>query len=321
MAKADRRWCHTTRISANTIELVARRHGRSLKTLQIYNASTEICLYKSDVSTLTNFDAGDIDPFIWSTWISRVVALSRKSLRHVKLGWEREIALSYLGKRNPIGAGIASGFSEDFAADLRSQLPEAAIEPHMSLLTVESLHLVGIDCNFTPSIGEPAMVDIDKLTSLCLESCFNLGQSFPALSSLRSPDAPPPFPQLRTFRLRHEGSDASFNDRLKAFLLALKGLVHLAVLLEGSGPSLPPDCFVGNHGSTLQTLVWDQRRGPRIKLDESTNTATGDMIFSSLNEIVEKCPNLRELGLAVYTDKDYHGDSVVSQFRLFHRKQ
>lgn len=159
------------------------------------------------------------------------------------------------------------------------------------------------------------MLDIQKLTSLCLESCFNLRQGFPTLSPQRIPDAPPLLPQLRSFRLRQECSDASIQDGLKAFLLASKGLVRLAVLLEGSGPFLPPDCFVGNHGSTLRTLVWDQRQGARTKLDESTNTATAFMMSSSLDKIVEKCPNLRELGLAV--DALTSGDHAVSQLSRY----
>lgn len=83
------RWCHTTRISAKTVELVARRHGRSLKSLKIYNAPDEIRLYWSTFSALTSFDAGDLCPYIRSPWAAKVVAFSCKSLRHVKLGCER----------------------------------------------------------------------------------------------------------------------------------------------------------------------------------------------------------------------------------------
>lgn len=298
------RWCHTTRISVNTVELVARRHGRSLKSLKIYNAPDCIRPYWSTFSALTSFDAGHISPYTRSPWAAKVVALSCKSLRHVKLGCERDIALLY-SNWNARDAAEASDFTMDFAADLRRYLPEATAETQKSLLSVESLHLVGIDCSFSPPIGEPTMVDIDKPTSLCLESCFNLGQSFPALNPLRNPDAPPLLPQLRSFRLRQEDSDESFQDGLKGFLLTIRGLVHLAVLLEGSGSFLSPDCFVGNHGSTLRTLVWDQRQRPRKFFHESTDTATPFMMSSFLAVIVEECPNLRELGIAMNLPSEY----------------
>ena len=315
-------WCHTTQISRRTLELVARRHGHCLKTLQIYKTPT----YKStvDFSALTTLDAGDIDPYFACFWPSKSLANSHKSLIHLKLGCERFLALSYLDKNDLMTASAALEFTQNLDNDIRDHLParfqeysKSKLESSLptSILTLESLHLVGIDCGYTPEMGEPTMLDIDNLTSLCLESCFNLGQSFPAPSSLRSPDAPSLLPQLRSFRLRQESSDASFQDGLKAFLLALKGLVHLSILLKGSGPFFPPDCFVGNHGSTLRTLVWDQRLGPRERLDASTNTATPSMMSRFLIKIVKKCPNLRELGLAVNAlTNEEHSVSQLSPF-------
>ncbi len=181
----------------------------------------------------------------------------------------------------------------------RSDIDQGAVEAPTVILTVESLHLVGIDCSYSPPIGVSSIVNIDELTSLCLESCSNLGGSFPALSLGRTPDALLLFHQLRSFKLRQEDVDVAFQDSLKAFLCTSKGLVHLAVLLEGSGPLLPPECCLINHGSTLRTLVWDQRRKPRNKLDKSTNTATPSMMFTSLRCICAQCPNLRELGLTM----------------------
>ncbi|KAF6231751.1 hypothetical protein HO173_010053 [Letharia columbiana] len=298
------RWCHATRVSRKTLELVARRHGHCLTTLQIYNIFP--WTFEADFSALTTLDAGGMHLNFALSWASKSVASSHNSLTHLKLGCETFLAQSYLGKEDFLTASEASDFTQDLDDGIRKSLPTQGSSKldeqsslRTSILTLQSLHLVGIDCGITPKIGAPTMLDIQKLTSLCLESCFNLRQGFPTLSPQRIPDAPPLLPQLRSFRLRQECSDASFQDGLKAFLLASKGLVHLAVLLEGSGPFLPPDCFVGNHGSTLRTLVWDQRQGARTKLDESTNTATAFMMSSSLDKIVENCPNLRELGLAV----------------------
>ena len=321
-------WCHTTTISKRTLELVARRHGRCLTTLQIYKIS--IGNFEADFSALTTLDVGDMDPYFEMFWPAKSVANSHKSLTHLKFGCEKCVAGSYLDGKY-FAPRDALAFTRNMNDDIRGSLPacpQKSSKPGeesslpKSVLTIESLHLVGIDCRVTPEVGGPMMWDTDKLTSLCLESCFNLGQTFPTPSVPRSPDVPRLLPQLRSFSLRQENSDASFQAGLKAFLLGTKGLVHLAVLLEGSGPFLPPDCIVGNHGSTLQTLVWGQRQGLRDKLDESTDTATPAMMVSPLGKIALECPNLRELGLAVSiltndTDKE---DPHVSQLQASSKK-
>ncbi len=285
-----------------------RRHGPSLKTLQIYNSPKESCYdFESDFSALTSFDAGDIDPYADTNWASRILAHNHKTLSRVKLGCERAIALTLSGIRS-MGRFEQTDFTENLEFGIRTCLPEnnrrsdidqGAVEAPTAISTVESLHLVGIDCSYSPPIGVSSIVNIDKLTSLCLESCLNLGGSFAALSLGRTPDALLLFHQLRSFKLRQEDVDVAFQDSLKAFLCTCKALVHLAVLLEGSGPLLPPECCLIDHGSTLRTLVWDQRRKPQNKLDKSTNTATPSMMFTSLRSICAQCPNLQELGLTM----------------------
>lgn len=264
------------------------------------------------------------------SWEVRAEAKSYKSLTHLKIGYETTVARSYLGWRDPLAMSAANDFTWSVHDEIFRYLPACSQEfsnldkdsdlPR-SILHLKSLHLVGLDCDFTTGMSTKlaTMLDTDKLTSLCLESCFDLEQSFRRVSPLTNTDVPPPLPQLRSFRLRQEGCDAVFQDSLKAFLLALKGLVHLAVLLEGFGPFLPPDCIIGNHGLTLRTLVWDQRRGPRQKLEESTSTATQVQIARSLDKIVEECPNLEELGLAV--NALIYGNNAVRQFRFLHREQ
>lgn len=276
---------------------------------------------EADFFALTTIDAADANPHASVFWASKSLVNSHSSLRHLKFGCEKYLALSYLGTDSLLTASVIADFTLDVVDDIRALLPENLSEPSQksslptSILTLETLHLIGIDCSVAPEVGALAILDIDQLTSLCLESCFNLGQKFPALSPTRNADAQPLLPQLRSFRLRQEGSDEAFQRGLETFLLATKGFIHLAVLLEGSGPFLAPDIFVATHGSTLETLVWEQRRGPRRKLDESTSTATSSMMSSPFEEIVKGCPNLRELGLAVnvLTNEDDDDDHDVSQ--------
>ena len=297
-------WYHPTLISERTMALVAKRHGSSLKSLRIYNTPRNFNYSEPTYSALRYFDAGDLDPFAFEIWAPRVVARNRKTLSHVTLGCELEIINSYLGRRPPMRLGEASYFTRRLLDGLQVHLPhtigegEAAAEAMMSVLTIESLRLIGIDCSVSPQIGTIPMLDSERLTSLCLESCFNLGQSLSALCSRRSPEASPLLPRLRSFKLRQEGVDELLRESLKAFLLATDGIVHLSVLLQGWHFFLPPDCLV-NHGSTLRTLVWDQRLSRRRRLDECTNTASSQMMSRSLETICHRCPNLVELGLAV----------------------
>ncbi|CAF9918749.1 hypothetical protein IMSHALPRED_004400 [Imshaugia aleurites] len=319
----------TFRISEKTLKLVARRHGHSLTTLQINNCNLDRPS-EFDFFALTTLDAGDMIQDVQFSWEVRAEAKSYKSLTHLKIGYETTVARSYLGWRDPLAMSAANDFTWSVHDEIFRYLPACSQEfsnldkdsdlPR-SILHLKSLHLVGLDCDFTTGMSTKlaTMLDTDKLTSLCLESCFDLEQSFRRVSPLTNTDVPPPLPQLRSFRLRQEGCDAVFQDSLKAFLLALKGLVHLAVLLEGFGPFLPPDCIIGNHGLTLRTLVWDQRRGPRQKLEESTSTATQVQIARSLDKIVEECPNLEELGLAV--NALIYGNNAYGPRRISQLKQ
>ena len=294
------------------MKLVAERHGRSLKTLRIYSTPRTLSSPWQHFSTLNYLEAGDLSPFALETWAPRVVACNRRTLSHVTLGCEREIINSYFGTRHPMGLGEASYLTEKLVDGLEGELlhniEEDEAKAMMSLLTIESLHLIGIGCSGRTQIITIPILDSERLTSLCLESCFNLGQSLSALCSRRSPNAPPLLPRLRSFTLRQEGVDAFLRDSLVAFLLATHGIVHLSVLLEGYHQFLPPDCLV-RHGSTLQTLVWDQRHGPRTRLDESTNSASLQMMSRSLELICKNCPKLVELGLAVEALSD--GNQLV----------
>lgn len=104
-----------------TVELLARRHGRSLKTIQIYNAASGGFACDPKFSALTSLDVGDVDTGFEKTWASNVVADNHKSLRHVKFGYEKDIALGYLGKWGSVGPATADDFTRDFVANIRER--------------------------------------------------------------------------------------------------------------------------------------------------------------------------------------------------------
>lgn len=188
-----------------TFELVARRHGRTIETLQIYNIANEDFDCEPKLSALTSLDLGDIDPCAETFWASKIVAHNQESLSNLKLGCERETALSYLGKGDPMGVGKASNFTKNFGSAIRRYLlhetgrngkDEAAAEASPSILTVKLIHLIGFDCSSIGQLGSRlSIVNIDDIAPLCLESCFHLGQQrFFTLFSRQNPDAPPLLP-------------------------------------------------------------------------------------------------------------------------------
>ena len=286
-----------------TVELVARRQGCSLEDIHIYNLQ-KICDFESKLPVLKKFDARHMNPLVHKIWASTVVAYSHKPLSHVTFDCEREIAILYSHSWRFMGSREASHFTKNLENGIRVYwlytIPsngqrEAVAEPLRSILTVKSLHLSGIDCKSIPQIGAISIVNIDRLTTLYLESCFNVGQSFSGLSSRRSPSAPL-LPQLRSFKLRQKAVDMLSLHSLRALLLASKGLVNLAVLLESCEGFLGPDCFTANHGSTLRMLVCDQRRGIRTRLDESTAKRLRRCYLSRSRSLVKSIQIFGNLG-------------------------
>ena len=83
--------------------------------------------------------------------------------------------------RRPVGLGEASYFTKKLVDGLQVQSlhtigkGEPTAEAMMSILTIESLHLMGIDCSGSLKFRKIPILESERLTSLCLEFCFNLG--------------------------------------------------------------------------------------------------------------------------------------------------
>lgn len=172
-------------------------------------------------------------------------------------------------------------------------------------LELQSLHLIGFDPSLLLETQILPLLNLNNLQSLSLESCDEWGD-IPTLPSTTTSSNITWIPRLQNFRVRREASNAMFQEHLKAFLSSFRGLVNLSILLNGPGPMLEPACFIKNHGSSLETLVWDQRSGPRREFGITITHFNIECTHRSLSEISHGCPNLRELGIACFAkEHDY----------------
>ena len=226
-------------------------------------------------------------------FLCRTIVENHSSLRHLKLGCEGLIS-------DPPDREYH--FTDDMLGEFERAIELFEPQRYSTLLQLQTLHLIGFDFRKLTADAEAPFLGLSALSrinALILESCFVEGATFSLLSP-QTAIGSTWTPKLQSFSLRYEKSDATFQQQVTAFLGSFTGLVHLSVLLEGSGGYVNPDCFIKNHGKTLETLVWDQRSKPRTSVRESTNILNDDVrLFRCTELIAQGCPSLRELGLSL----------------------
>ena len=150
-------------------------------------------------------------------------------------------------------------------------------------------------------VNSPPMIQLDHLRSLQLHSCPDLGIAL--LRRGREQQNykyyPPLGLQLIELSIRHENTSPKFESILQDFLCSLGGLQTLHVLLQGSFSSHYLDPILAVHGTSLRSLVWDERQGPRLKLDVGTMALYDSTRRGHLRTISRNCPKLRALGIAL----------------------
>lgn len=283
-----------------TVTLLAQTHGDSLKDLRMWNLN-EGFLDMKYFSNLEILHIGDIDPAFEFRWPAYAMTNNSHSLTHLTLGRETDLA-EVLSEEEEVSA-----FTPKFDRTIR-QVPNIcrmkSTHSQSSILHLISLHLIGFDFNYLCTQKRPFLLDIDCLTSLKLESCSCI-EGISHLVSLNKEVSSKPRLKLRTLAIRSEESDAGFLTKLEVLLSSFSGLEDLSVLLEGSGPFLSPKVFIPNHGSTLQTLLWEQRTWPpRNSIGLATSTGEEADGLAMPCDISRGCPNLRELGLALNVAPD-----------------
>lgn len=220
-------------------------------------------------------------------------------------------------------------FTPDFVKKIRDAHGDLANRPSpvdrnvhapRSVLQVKSLHLVGFDFLDILRNGSPPLFGVENLSYLTLESCFFESGVLQLLSITGRASDSPWKPRLKGFTVRYEGDDLALEPAPEAFFEAFSGLTHLSVLLEGPGPSISPKCVVKNHGSTLQTLVWDQRKTARTDLAAITNSSSESALFRATGLIASGCPELRELGVVMCPRADGSRHSYIVRMILLQRR-
>ena len=309
-AEFDISWRHPTKLSALTIEVLAQRYGLTIRDFQISNFTGEIepltDTLNSPIYGLEKLHATDMDPKCSPPIVSQIFLSSNSSLKHLKLGCEKFIARPCLLGGSPLAEENLYEFTDDVLGEFENALIGNERQRDNRHLQLQTLHLIGFDFRKLTADSEASFLELSglsRLNALTLESCFIQGSPF----SLLSPQTTPGsiwIPRLQSFSLRYEKSDATFQHQVRAFLGSFTGLVHLSVLLEGSGGYMKPDCFIENHGKTLKTLVWDLRSEPRTSIRQSTNIPDDSPYNPCTYAIAAGCPGLWELGLSLVAYDD-----------------
>ena len=223
-------------------------------------------------------------------WPSVMIIKNAATLKHLRLGFIGRIAHDFAISWLPQYDAMSKLFSKTIGYLLPYWNRRRV---HLSL---ESLHLCGLNLGSVLQ-GKIALdIDFTTITQLRLESCPGLSLAFsifmgPAFLSKSALGA------LKDLFIRLEEPDAHFSNILETFLTSIPGLVHLRVLIDYALANQDLEPILEIHGQTLRTLVWDERRGPRICLDVSTSLlSTG---LRKLKVISQMCPSLTILGMAL----------------------
>ena len=311
------RWTHAARLSADTITLLAKRHGNSIQTLELNNFN-DLPLTRDD--RFANLTDLKVEFFHWtnSEWLGSIIVGNQGTLttfkiesdRSVVRTWQDVTTLSDMGAESHTTA-LEEGIRKAAQRPLGNTAPSAHYRRGSSaLLGITSLHLASLALGIFVDVKTIPVFNLNVLTCLTLEACLNVSQFLGLARSTRNPRSRWS-PKLRSFRLRHHDDSDNFSFCLSDFLLSFRGLEDLHILLEGNMSLVNPEAHLKNHGSTVRTLVWDQRTGPVIDSNKATYTLNTNGKVSVVLAVISKiCPELRELGLVVDLANDRKYDIV-----------
>lgn len=245
-------------------------------------------------------------------WAAEMVLKNGKTLDHLNLGFNTHVAHHYALERAPR--------HDRMTPSLATALKEALRKSDQQLITLSlsSLYLCGLD--FGSLIrGELALdIHFNHITELRLESCSGLTQAF-ALLMGQEHSSNLALGALKDLYVRLEGPDPNTSDNLTSFLTSIGGLDHLQVLVDNSQTIHHLESILKVHGETLNTLIWDERSGPRRSLRVSTSMLPTKL--GNLRVVSKYCPNLIVLGLpldweAISSSDTYH-EAVIPPPALF----
>jgi len=236
----------------------------------------------------------DLDFHARAQWPFKMIANSCKTLKHLYLGVESQMAKQYATnmrvdpKDHRLPRSFADATREDLSSEDQRSVPS---------LLLDTLHLCGLELSKTLRGAIGLELDFQTLTTLSLQSCPDLPNALPLLVSDRHSANVYKLPRLTTLFIRCERKldRTIFTNILERFLTSLPGLTRLEVLVDRTRDRQTLGPILDIHGETLNCLLWEERSGPRKTADNDTSTVSGQL--TNLRIIARKCPRLTALAL------------------------
>ena len=222
--------------------------------------------------------------------ITSLIARNWKTLRLLDLGVEADL-VDY-NKATPKQMYL-DNLEDQTARHLREQIERAFEGTKRSILlpNIDKLRLRGLDLNALMIDSRHQLFDYQSLIQLTLGSCCELEIAMPRLTSIA-------IHHLRSFHIRQESISDDFIPTLETFLCELPPLTSLWVQLDGDYNGLDVKRIMEIHGESLQNLIMDlMQKGEPIDSESETESYQQYSM-----DIIEKCPNLVELGIGVDWD-------------------
>ena len=242
----------------------------------------------------------------YGDWPLDLVAKNHKSLRHLQIGSEVDLASEYAtGGYTDSDETFRFGETEYLAESMKRKFDDFNDSSLSNRsLRLESLSLIGLDLNVLLTASVEPVLDFSSLGTLTLESCAGLRMAFPLLIGPGAGRAKVESKlRLHTFVMRHENTtDGILLREIQTFLLSLKPLTNLHVLLEGTlFVDIELRKIFKHHGERLRSLIWDEREGPRADLQHDQTYFLD--YYDGLKLIAKFCSGLKALGISLDWEK------------------
>lgn len=305
-------WDHCCELDASTLNLLFERQAASLQIFLCNRYSSSCDSSGSVIEGIRrlSFEGMDFDRG-GCKWAATMIAENAETLDYLALGFKTRIAQDFAHKIHPPYDQMSTAFASDVKDVLSESYPEPLIHLSLNSLQLCGLDLGGLVC------GEMALdIDFNNISELRLESCPGLTKAFSLLTG-QGKSSTLALNALEDLFVRLENPNLILPASLESFLTSIRGLTHLQVLIDKARAVQNLEPILKYHGKTLKSLVWDERRGPRKRLDECTSLLSTK--FGNLRVISQNCPFLTNLGIPLDWDtiscSDKYHETIAIYFR------
>lgn len=280
-------------LDVTTLSLILANHGQSLDSLSFNGYVRTQELPDFVLKGLTRLIIHDLNTEAGGEWPGKLIKQSRESLKFLQLGIETSIAQEYAATSLVRQTQLPASFAQSTRKAL------GAVEGELVNLSLNVLNLFGLEPSsiFQGHLG--IRVDFDNLKALRLFSCPGLYDALATFTAnIDSSSTLKPL-KLKGLFIRHEarGAPYRFGQVLERFLTSFCGLNNLEVMVEGTTHPQNLRPILAIHGKTLHVLLWDERKGPRTRIDVTTSNVCCQ--FGNLTAIAQHCPRLVILALTL----------------------